>query len=96
MQSVNKKEIKMPKRLLSGKVVSSKNNKTIVVEITRRVKHKLYKKIIKKIKKYHAHDESNTFKIGDIVTIEESRPISKMKSWIVRDNNLSIKESQIK
>ena len=86
----------MSKKKLNGTVINDQNNKTIVVEVTRRAKHKLYKKIIKKIKKYHAHDESNTFKIGDIVTIEESRPISKMKSWIVRDNNLSIKESQTK
>ena len=86
----------MPKRLLSGKVVSSKSNKTIVVEVTRRVKHKLYKKIIKKVKKYHAHDETNTHKIGDIVTIEESKPISKMKSWIVRNDNLNLEESQTK
>ena len=72
----------MPKRLLSGKVISSNSNKTIVVEVTRRVKHKLYKKIIKKVKKYHAHDETNAYKIGDIVTIQESKPISKMKTWI--------------
>ena len=80
----------MPKRLLSGKVISSKSNKTIVVEVTRRVKHKLYKKIIKKVKKYHAHDETNTYKIGDIVTIQESKPISKMKTWIVYAGNSSI------
>ena len=73
----------MSKRLLSGKVVSSKGNKTIVVEVTRRVKHKLYKKIIKIVKKYHAHDEINEYKIGDNVIIQESKPISKMKSWIV-------------
>ena len=76
----------MPKRLLSGVVVSSNSNKTIVVEVTRRIKHKLYKKIIKRAKKYHAHDESNIFKKGDIVTIEETRPISKLKSWIVQEN----------
>ena len=73
----------MPKRLLSGMVVASKNNKTIVVEVTRRVKHKLYKKIIKRVKKYHAHDEENFFKVGDAVTIQETKPISKLKSWIV-------------
>ena len=73
----------MPRRLLSGVVVSSKSNKTIVVEVTRRVKHKLYKKIIKKVKKYHAHDEENICKIGDNVTIQETKPISKMKSWVV-------------
>ena len=78
----------MPKRLLSGLVVSSNNNKTIVVEVTRRVKHKLYKKIIKRAKKYHAHDENNLYKKGDIVTIQESRPISKLKSWIVHDSNI--------
>ena len=72
----------MPKRLLTGKVVSNKD-KTIVVEVTRKVKHKLYKKMIKKAKKYHAHDEDNSFSIGDIVTIQESKPISKLKKWIV-------------
>ena len=86
----------MPKRLLSGVVVSSSSNKTIVVEVTRRVKHRLYKKIIKRAKKYHVHDEANTYKIGDIVTIQESKPISKMKSWIINDENLNIKESQTK
>ena len=78
----------MPKRLLSGVVVSSNSNKTIVVEVTRRFKHKLYKKIIKRAKKYLAHDENNTFKKGDIVTIQETNPISKLKSWIVHEVNL--------
>ncbi len=77
----------MPKRLLSGKVVSSNTNKTIVVEVTRRIKHKLYRKIISTSKKYHAHDENNEFKVGDIVSIIESRPISKLKNWIVISNN---------
>ena len=81
----------MPKRLLSGVVVSSNSNKTIVVEVTRRVKHKLYKKIIKRAKKYHAHDEDNSYKKGDNVTIQETKPISKLKSWIVYESN--IKES---
>ena len=80
----------MPKRLLSGKVTSSNNNKTIVVEVTRRVKHKLYKKIIKRVKKYHAHDQNNDYKVGDLVTIQESKPISKMKSWIVYENNSNL------
>ena len=75
----------MPKRLLSGVVVSANNNKTIVVEVTRRVKHKLYKKIIKRAKKYHAHDENNIYKKGDIVTIQETKPISKLKCWTVFD-----------
>ena len=78
----------MPRRLLSGKVVSSNSNKTIVVEVTRRVKHKLYKKIIKKAKKYHAHDEENSFHLGDVVTIQETKPISKLKSWIVQESNM--------
>ena len=86
----------MPKRLLSGKVVSSKNNKSIVVEVTRRVKHKLYKKIIKKVKRYHAHDEANEYKIGDNVTIQETKPISKMKTWIVYDKNPGIEGDQAK
>ena len=73
----------MPKRILSGTVVSSNSNKTIVVKVTRRVKHKLYKKIIKRSKKYHAHDENNNYKVGDTVSIIESKPISKMKTWIV-------------
>ena len=78
----------MPKRLLSGVVVSSNSNKTIVVEVTRRVKHKLYKKIIKRSQKYHAHDENNSFKKGDLVTIQESKPISKLKSWVVHQDGL--------
>ena len=73
----------MPKRILTGTVVSSNSSKTIVVEVTRRVKHKLYKKIISRSKKYHAHDEDNSFKVGDIVKIIESKPISKLKSWVV-------------
>ena len=86
----------MPKRLLSGTVVSSKNNKSIVVEVTRRVKHKLYKKIVKRVKRYHAHDEANVYKIGDNVTIQETRPISKMKSWITYNSSSNIKKSETK
>ena len=77
----------MPKRILSGVVVSSNSNKTIIVDVTRRIKHKLYKKIIRRTKKYHAHDENNEFKIGDNVSIVESRPISKLKRWIVVSNS---------
>ena len=73
----------MPKRILSGTVVSSNSNKTIIVKVTRRVKHKLYKKIINSSKKYHAHDEENFFKVGDNVKIIEAKPISKMKTWKV-------------
>ena len=78
----------MPKRILSGTVVSSNSNKTIVVKVTRRVKHKLYKKIISRSKNYHAHDADNIFKIGDSVKIIESKPISKLKSWIVMNDNM--------
>ena len=76
-------ELIMPKRMLSGTVVSSNSNKTIVVKVTRRVKHKLYRKIINSSKKYHAHDEKNEFKVGDIVSIIESKPMSKLKNWVV-------------
>ena len=76
----------MPKRILSGTVISSNSNKTIVVKVTRRVKHKLYKKIISLSKNYHVHDEDNEFKSGDIVNIIESKPISKLKKWIVFNN----------
>ncbi len=72
----------MPKRQLSGTVVSSNSNKTIVVKVIRRVKHKLYKKIISRSKKYHAHDENNEFKVGDNVSIIETKPISKLKTWM--------------
>ncbi len=77
----------MPKRLLSGIVVSSNTDKTIVVKVTRRVKHKLYRKIISRSKKYHAHDENNDFKVGDTVSIIESKPISKTKTWTVVSNS---------
>ena len=80
----------MPKRILTGTVVSSNTNKTIVVKVTRRVQHKLYKKIISQSKKYHAHDENNSFKVGDIVKIIESKPISKLKSWTVVNDNQEI------
>ena len=73
----------MPKRVLSGVVVSSKSDKTITVNVTRRIKHKLYKKIIRQTKKYHAHEENNEFNIGDTVSIIESKPISKIKKWMV-------------
>ncbi len=76
----------MPKRVLSGIVVSSNSNKTITVDVTRRIKHKLYKKIIKQNKKYHAHDENNEFNVGDKVSIMESKPISKLKKWKVISN----------
>ena len=73
----------MPKRVLQGVVVSDKNNKTVVVEVERRYTHPLLKKTVRRSKKYHAHDETNKFKIGDQVSIEESAPISKNKRWVV-------------
>lgn len=77
----------MPKRILQGVVVSDKQDKTVVVSVERQVMHPVYKKIIKKSKKYAAHDENNQFKAGDMVKIEESRPISKTKSWTVIVDN---------
>jgi len=71
----------MPRRVLQGVVVSDKADKTITVLVERRLMHPLYKKFIKRTKRYHAHDEANTAKIGDIVRIRECRPISKSKSW---------------
>ena len=73
----------MPKRVLQGVVVSDKNDKTIVVEVERRFTHPLLKKTVRRSKKYHAHDEENRFKIGDQVAIEEARPLSKNKRWVV-------------
>ena len=73
----------MPKRVLTGTVVSDKGDKTVVVRVERRVKHPLYGKIIKLSKKYHAHDEGNAFKLGEQVRIEECAPVSKLKSWTV-------------
>ena len=75
----------MTKRILKGKVVSSKGNKTIVVEVTRKFKHPFYEKILKRSKKYHAHDENNKFKEGEKVSIIESKPFSKKKTWQVMD-----------
>ncbi len=75
----------MPKRVLTGTVVSDKGDKTVVVRVERRVKHPLYGKIIKLSKKYHAHDEGNAFKSGEQVRIQECAPISKLKCWTVLD-----------
>ena len=75
----------MPKRILIGTVVSDKTDKTVTVKVERKEKHPLYGKIIRRSKKYHAHDEANEFKPGDTVRIEETRPISKTKAWRVLD-----------
>ena len=73
----------MPKRILQGVVVSDSCDKTVIVRVERRVMHPLYKKFVSRSKKYAAHDEENRYRTGDAVRIEESRPISKRKRWIV-------------
>ena len=75
----------MPKRVLTGLIVSDKGDKTVVVNVERKVKHPLYGKIIRRSKKYHAHDEANEFKAGETVRIEETAPVSKLKTWKVVD-----------
>ena len=72
----------MPKRILKGVVVSDKADKTITVLVKRKVMHPIYRKYINKTKKYSVHDENNKFKVGEIVTIQENKPISKTKTWI--------------
>lgn len=73
----------MPKRVLQGVVVSDKNAKTVVVEVGRRYTHPLLKKTVRRSKKFHAHDEDDSLKVGDVVWIQESRPISRHKRWVV-------------
>lgn len=75
----------MPKRVLQGVVVSDKQDKTVVVKVERRFTHPLFKKTVRRTTHYHAHDENNQYKVGDIVWIEESRPLSKLKTWVVRE-----------
>ena len=77
----------MPKRVLAGRVVSDKMDKTVTVLVERRVMHPLYKKFIRRSKKYAAHDEANACKEGDVVQIEECPPISKRKAWLVVQRN---------
>lgn len=77
----------MPKRVLTGRVVSDKMDKTVTVLVERRVMHPLYKKFIRRSKKYAAHDDANLCKEGDVVAIEECRPISKRKTWLVIERN---------
>ena len=77
----------MPKRVLTGRVVSDKMDKTVTVLVERRVMHPLYKKFIRRSKKYAAHDEGNVCREGDFVSIEECPPISKRKAWLVVQRN---------
>ena len=79
----------MPKRTLQGVVVSDKQDKTIVVKVERRFTHPVLKKTVRRSKNYHAHDEANAAKVGDMVQIEESRPISKLKTWKLVDQTHS-------
>lgn len=76
----------MPKRILQGVVVSDKSDKTVVVKIERRYSHPLLQKTVRQSKKYKAHDENNQFKVGDKVAIQEAKPISKDKRWVVIGN----------
>jgi small subunit ribosomal protein S17 len=76
----------MPKRILQGVVVSDKQDKTVVVKVERRFTHPLLKKTVRRSKNYHAHDEANTAKVGETVRIEESKPISKLKRWVLLGN----------
>jgi small subunit ribosomal protein S17 len=77
----------MPRRVLTGRVTSDKQDKTVTVLVDRRIMHPLYKKFIRRSKKYAAHDEVNQCAVGDVVRIEECRPISKRKTWIVVERN---------
>ena len=85
----------MPKRILIGTVVSDKTDKTVVVKVERKVKHPLYGKIIRRSKKYHAHDEDNAVKVGETVRIEETRPLSKLKTWKVIERVVAGKTAAI-
>ncbi|MDD9992231.1 MAG: 30S ribosomal protein S17 [Rhodospirillales bacterium] len=76
----------MPRRVMRGTVVGDKADKTVVVRVDRRVMHPLYKKVVRRSKRYAAHDDGNTHKVGDIVQIRECAPISKRKRWIVLDD----------
>jgi small subunit ribosomal protein S17 len=73
----------MPKRILQGVVVSDNQDKTIVVKVERRFTHPLLKKTVRRSKKFYAHDETNRCKVGDTVSIEETRPLSRLKRWTV-------------
>ena len=80
----------MPKRVLQGPVVSDKGNKTVVVRIDRAYSHPLLKKVVRRSKRYHAHDEGNAYKVGDVVRIRECPPRSKLKHWeVVTDADLA-------
>ena len=83
-------------RVLTGVVTSDKADKTITVQIERKVKHPLYGKIIKRSTKVHAHDESDTATIGDIVTVQECRPLSKSKTWMLLETGVDAATTEVK
>ncbi len=82
----------MPKRVLEGVVVSDKNDKTIVVKVERRLTHPVLKKTVRLTKKYHSHDEKNAAKVGEVVRIEETKPLSKLKRWALVDKASQAKD----
>lgn len=85
----------MPRRILQGRVVSDKMDKTVTVLVERRFMHPIYKKYLKQSDKFSAHDEKNSFRVGDIVAIEECRPLSKNKSWTVVTDPASVKRDEM-
>jgi len=76
----------MPKRVLTGKIINTKNQNTVVVQVERKFRHPVLKKVLKRSKKYHAHYDTGEFKVGDDIKIIESKPISKLKKWRVLEN----------
>jgi small subunit ribosomal protein S17 len=80
----------MPKRILQGIVVSDNQDKTVVVKVERRFTHPLLKKTVRRSKKFYAHDETNRYKVGDTVSIEETRPLSRLKRWAVLENGSGV------
>ena len=85
----------MPRRVLQGRIVSDKMDKTVTVLVERRYMHPIYKKYVRRTDKYAAHDENNAFRTGDFVSIEECRPLSKRKSWTVVTDPTTVKRSEI-
>lgn len=85
----------MPRRVLQGRIVSDKMDKTVTVLVERRYMHPIYKKYVRRTDKYAAHDENNAFRTGDFVSIEECRPISKRKAWTVITDPTTVKRSEI-
>ena len=84
----------MPKRIMQGTVVSDKNDKTVVVRVERRFTHPVMRKVVRQSKRYKAHDENNSAKVGDVVFIEESAPISRDKRWVVVQNQTQEKAAE--